>query len=72
VYPNPANNILNYTNPSNIVVQSAIITDVSGKIVANYNSSISDSIDVSNLQSGVYFIKFVSEEKTIIRKFVKN
>ncbi|PCI93814.1 MAG: hypothetical protein COB15_15730, partial [Flavobacteriales bacterium] len=45
------------------------IIDVTGKTVQRINSEA--KIDVSNLTSGIYFIKVMGKENTIIKKFVK-
>jgi len=73
VYPNPANNELYFSNPSNLEVSNISINDVSGKLVVSLNSNLNtNTIDVSNLQSGVYFVKFTTENKTLVKKFIKN
>lgn len=63
VYPNPVKNILtiNYpgTNPK------YEIADISGKIVIDGNGT---SVDVSKLQSGVYFVKVENSKSTKIIK----
>lgn len=71
VYPNPANSVLNYTNLNNATVSNIFVTDISGKQVINVNSDV-NAIDISALQSGVYFIKFITEDKVIPKKFIKN
>jgi YbbR domain-containing protein len=40
-------------------------------MVKMYHSQINNTIDVSELQNGMYFIAIYSEGKKIIRKFVK-
>lgn len=73
VYPNPVNNELHFSNPNNIEVANIVINDVSGKQVVSLNANgITNAIDVSNLQSGIYFIKFTTENKTLVKKFIKN
>ncbi|WP_353083874.1 S8 family serine peptidase [Flavobacterium sp.] len=72
VYPNPVKNILNFNLINMNEIESIIITDVTGKQIINSAVSLSHkAIDVSNLESGVYFIKFISDYKTIIKKFIK-
>jgi hypothetical protein len=72
VYPSPANDILNFSNQDAIQVSKIAITDITGKLVYQNNSDTTSSIDVSNLQSGVYFITFTTENKSVVKKFIKN
>ena len=69
VYPNPANSILNFTNFNNAVLSAVSIFDITGKefrAVTNNNQ-----IDITNLQSGVYFVKFSTSDAVITKKFIK-
>ena len=73
VFPNPANNELHFSNPNNIEVSNISINDISGKLVVSLNATaIKDTIDISNLQSGVYFVKFTTENKAFVKKIIKN
>ena len=65
IYPNPVNNILNIENITNSNYQ---IYDILGKTVLN---GISNQINVSSLEKGVYFLKVTLEEKIITQKFIK-
>jgi hypothetical protein len=69
VYPNPAKNTLFIKSSLNKKIDSIIITDAMGKLVGNGNGT--DSVDVSNLQTGVYTIKIVSGEYQSLNKFIK-
>lgn len=72
VYPNPVKNILNYNLTNNNELVSIIITDVTGKQIQNMVGSLpKNSIDISSFESGVYFIKFISNDKAITKKFIK-
>ena len=72
IYPNPAKDILNiYFANANTFSEISIYT-ITGELV--YHSSISDNnmkIDVANLSSGVYVVKFNSANEVDVRKFVK-
>lgn len=71
IYPNPANHTLNYNTKDLVEVSDIAIFDVTGKTI-NCSFSLNEkSIDVSNLQSGVYFVKFASQDKTVTKKFIK-
>ncbi len=58
VYPNPAKNTVN-VSCANTILQSISITDLLGKKVffENVEPQSEHSIDVSNLQKGIYFIE---------------
>ena len=73
VFPNPVTNEIKIQHLES-GIQKIIIIDLLGKIILNYNleSSISDSqsIDVSSLRSGVYFIKIINNENTVTKKII--
>jgi hypothetical protein len=71
IYPNPVANSLNFAVSNSIVLSDVSIYDVTGKQVLSSKDLSSNSIDVSRLQSGVYFAKFASEDKTVTKKFIK-
>ncbi len=59
VYPNPANNVLNVANAENENIE---IYNMLGKLVVNVNNaSANQSIDVSSLANGTYFVKVNGE-----------
>ncbi len=71
IFPNPTSNTLNFDTNNWNEISSITIIDVTGKVInAKYNLN-QKSIDVSNLQSGVYFVKFASDDKMITKKFIK-
>ncbi len=71
IYPNPANDKLfiktNVVNSDNIFF---MIMDLSGRTVLENNSSIPESIDVSALSNGIYFIKIISDTSVSTHKFI--
>jgi hypothetical protein len=71
LYPNPAKNILN-VKTLDAQVDNIKIFSAFGMLVREMSKLDNGStIDVSNLKSGTYFIRFVSGEDIITRKFVK-
>lgn len=68
VYPNPTNNVWNFTS-TNDVITSIQVIDVLGKIVV---TSTSTSVDASGLNSGIYFARVSSENGSQTLKLVKN
>ncbi len=73
IYPNPTKSQLNF-DLSGEIVKSITITDLNGKEVITYNSELSNlnSIDISALITGQYFISFeLTDQSVINKKFVK-
>lgn len=71
VFPNPTSSKLNFDTSNFEDISKIEIIDLTGKTIGvNYDFK-SKSIDVSNLQSGIYFVKFTSKEQVLVKKFVK-
>lgn len=68
IYPNPVQDrlFLKQSHPNG----SCWVMNVSGKTVAVLTID-NNSIDVSKLDPGIYFLKVISEETSIIQKFIK-
>lgn len=71
IYPNPADDTLNFSLASSIQLSDASIFDVTGKKVGSLSDKNATSLDVSNLQSGVYFVKFTADNNIVTKKFIK-
>ncbi|MGC4040261.1 MAG: S8 family serine peptidase [Flavobacterium sp.] len=71
IYPNPASSVLNFSVKNNVAISGVSINDISGKEIFRSSNSVGNSIDVSNLSAGVYFVTFKSENASVIKKFVK-
>ena len=68
IYPNPVNNKLFVSTNSKI--ETISIYTITGVMV--YNEKISNNvIDVTSLNSGIYFVKINTREGEIIERFVK-
>ena len=72
VYPNPCDNLLSIDidlkNPTSIT-----ISDISGKIIYQQKLNFMQTIlDVSSLNSGIYFLEMISDTKKQIKKIIKN
>jgi len=69
IFPNPSQDVL-YINGINIKKLS--VTDVKGKTILEQKNS-SNQIRIKELTTGIYFLKIVSKNNTIItKKFIKN
>jgi chitodextrinase len=71
LYPNPAQDILN-VKVLDAQIENIKIFSAFGMLVKEMNKlDNNSSINISNLRSGTYFIRFVSGETIVTRKFVK-
>lgn len=71
IHPNPVKDILHISTPASLTGKIATIFDVNGKRVLNLKLE-NDSIDVSSLQSGIYFLRLESNGTSVQKKFIKN
>lgn len=72
IYPNPAENVLNISNLSTYSLDSFSLYTMNGSLIEEIkNTGSFQNIDVSNLQSGVYFITIELNNKKLNYKFVK-
>lgn len=68
-YPNPTNNILNIKT-NNINYKTIEIYNINGSLI--YTNNMSNSIDISNLNKGIYFIRLSGDKKSEVQKIVIN
>ena len=68
VFPNPAANHLFIDLPKNIRTFECIVSDINGKEIMRDSNSY--SIDVSGLNSGLYFISIKTDLGVVSKKFV--
>jgi len=72
VYPNPTKDVLNISLETGIIEKITIYNVLGSELKNIFNKdSVDKPIDVSDLQSGVYFVQVTSEGKTATKKFVK-
>ncbi|MFN6945398.1 MAG: S8 family serine peptidase [Cytophagaceae bacterium] len=71
-YPNPTENFLTVIHKFNSSKISYTIKDMMGRTVLQMDSpSDTETLDLSNAASGVYFLQILVDEKVEIRKFIK-
>lgn len=70
IFPNPTTDILNFSleGLSNTPIS---VIDINGKVIMNTTISENNSIDVSALRTGVYFVQLEIENNTHNYKFAK-
>lgn len=71
IYPNPANEVVRVEGLEFSVESVLMIVDVLGKEVlrADFNS-VNQSIDISELSAGIYFLKVNHNSKSYIKKII--
>ena len=68
IYPNPATNTLSIDGLE--AYATTEVYDISGKLLLNKTLN-SQTIDISSLANGLYFIKLTTKKGSVVRKFVK-
>ena len=74
IYPNPVNDKIYIETLTQTQTLTVEIYDIYGRVQNLSNSAtqqLSNSIDVTNLNSGVYFVKVVTENGETVKKFIK-
>jgi hypothetical protein len=70
LYPNPIKDVLNIQSEQGIIVNSMEIYNKLGQIVMAV-ANTSNRVDISNLSSGIYFVKVNTDKGTANTKFIK-
>lgn len=71
ITPNPVKNDLNIS--ANDIISSIQIYDVQGRLIATQvNNSTSTTLDMSQQNVGVYFVKVITENGVKVEKIIKN
>lgn len=71
LFPNPAKNVLSFSNNQNLNILSININNILGQTV--FKTSANDAtIDISNLKKGMYTIDFITEIGAFQSKFIKD
>ena len=70
VYPIPATDVLNITAPDGVESYTLELLTVDGKMIRKYYGNV-NSLNVSDLSSGIYFVRITTDKSFVIRKWVK-
>jgi aminopeptidase N len=68
LYPNPANSEINIETPNLYTLQNVVIYNALGQKVGEYSSN---KIPVSQFSTGMYSVKIITSQGTILKKFIK-
>jgi hypothetical protein len=69
LFPNPATNTIHITGTAKLL--SYNITDITGRQVTQQTANAQNTIDISNLNNGIYLCTLTTNKGTTIQKFVK-
>ena len=72
LYPNPANDFVG-VNLGTVEADSYDLIDLQGRIInsGSLEGKSNETISLSGLQSGVYFVKINSNSKSVVKKIIK-
>ncbi|CAM3257268.1 T9SS type A sorting domain-containing protein [Aequorivita lipolytica] len=71
LYPNPTKNILQLNTQDKTIDQVNIYTMTGSKVLQLEVDTVSPTVDVSRLASGVYYVQLYSGKNVALKKFVK-
>jgi hypothetical protein len=74
LYPSPAKKQVTLSNSSNILLKTAMIYDLKGKLVSQINLQNMQServIDVSSFATGVYMVHIKGEQSSVLKRMIK-
>ena len=73
VYPNPARDFVTISNSTDVTINSIEIYDMNGRLVEQLkvNSSSDQTINVSELTTGMYLMNITSDQATVVKRLIK-
>jgi subtilisin-like proprotein convertase family protein len=74
LYPNPADNVVNLVNKTNISLEKMMIYDINGKLVSQTDLRTMQgvkAVDVSSLASGVYMVQIIGDSASTVKRLIK-
>lgn len=72
VFPNPVNNVINFSNDQNAVVSTVEMTDLNGRTIKSMKVNATEGqISVSDLATGMYMMKITTDQGIAVKKIVK-
>ena len=72
VYPNPATNEINLAVPNNETIESIKIFNQNGQLVKQITNPDKTNVNVSDLNTGLYFIRTDTETNRYLSKMIKD
>jgi hypothetical protein len=72
VYPNPVNDIINFSNEDSAIVSTVEMTDLNGRVVKSVKVNAAEGqISVSDLATGMYMMKITTDQGVAVKKIMK-
>mgnify|MGYP001627753285 FL=1 len=74
LYPNPASNVVNLVNKTNIALEQIMIFDINGKLVNQIDLRTmqgEQAVDVSSMAAGVYMVQIIGEKGSTVKRLIK-
>ncbi len=75
IYPNPSKDIFKIAL-GNIIPKTIEVTDISGKLIFSENkfeiNGNETELDMTNVTTGIYFVKIATDEQLTIKRIIKN
>ena len=71
IYPNPTKNTLQLNTQDKTINQINIYTITGSKVLQSEVGTVSPTVDVSSLATGVYYVQLYSGKNVAVKKFVK-
>ena len=72
LFPNPTSGTINIRNTSTTEIETIAIVDVNGRLIKTINNNGTlDSFSISNLASGMYFVRINTANAAIVKRIVK-
>ena len=74
LFPNPTNGNVTLLNNSNVLINTVTIFDINGRVINEISingTNLETNFSIENQATGLYFVKIVSNDFSIIKKIVK-
>ena len=72
VYPNPVNNVINFSNGVNALVSTIDMTDLNGRVIKSVKVNATEGqFSVSDLATGIYMMRITTDQGMAVKKIVK-
>ncbi|MFT4668533.1 MAG: hypothetical protein ACI840_000462 [Ulvibacter sp.] len=73
LFPNPARDFITISNSTDVMINSIKIYDMNGRLVnqVKVDSASDQTINVSELTTGMYLINITSDQATVVKRLIK-